>query len=57
VKSQDEIERNYAADKAERSSGTPPGYDKGYIDGLHTALGWVLEAPGFDAENMKDALA
>jgi hypothetical protein len=57
VKAQQEIEQNWAAVKAERLDTTGGGYEKGYIDGLHTALGWVLEQPGFDWEATKDLLS
>lgn len=53
MKAQQEIEQNWAAVKAERLDTTGLGYEKGYIDGLHTALGWVLEAEGFSAESLK----
>jgi hypothetical protein len=44
VKSKEQVQAQYAAVKADRiAGGDLDHYDKGYVDGLHTALLWVLD--------------
>jgi predicted DNA-binding helix-hairpin-helix protein len=44
VKTQEQVEAQFAAIRAQRIAGVDlDHYDKGYVDGLHTALTWVLD--------------